>query len=39
MITGKVTSIYGNDTNTDDIIPAPFLQQSTDRKLLKPQTA
>jgi len=32
MITGKVTSIYGNDINTDDIIPAPFLQQSTDRK-------
>src|SRR5262249_5401800 len=32
MITGKVTSIYGKDINTDDIIPASFLQQSTDRK-------
>lgn len=32
MITGKVTSIYGNDINTDDIIPASYLQQSTDRK-------
>ncbi len=32
MITGKVTSIYGDDINTDDIIPASFLQQSTDRK-------
>lgn len=32
MITGKVTSVYGKDINTDDIIPASFLQQSTDRK-------
>jgi 3-isopropylmalate dehydratase small subunit len=32
MITGQVTSVYGNDINTDDIIPASFLQQSTDRK-------
>ena len=32
MITGKVTSVYGNDINTDDIIPASYLQQSTDRK-------
>lgn len=32
MITGKVTSVYGNDVNTDDIIPASYLQQSTDRK-------
>ena len=32
MISGKVTSVYGNDINTDDIIPASFLQQSTDRK-------
>jgi len=32
MITGKITSVYGNDINTDDIIPASFLQQSTDRK-------
>lgn len=31
MITGKVTSVYGNDINTDDIIPASYLQQSTDR--------
>ena len=35
MITGKVTSIYGKDINTDDIIPASFLQQSTDRKFFK----
>ena len=35
MITGKVTSIYGKDINTDDIIPASFLQQSTDRKFSK----
>lgn len=32
MITGAVTSVYGKDINTDDIIPASFLQQSTDRK-------
>jgi 3-isopropylmalate dehydratase small subunit len=32
MITGTVTSIYGKDINTDDIIPASYLQQSTDRK-------
>lgn len=32
MITGKVTTVYGKDINTDDIIPASFLQQSTDRK-------
>jgi 3-isopropylmalate/(R)-2-methylmalate dehydratase small subunit len=32
MISGKVTSVYGKDINTDDIIPASFLQQSTDRK-------
>ncbi|MDX1433550.1 MAG: 3-isopropylmalate dehydratase small subunit [Gammaproteobacteria bacterium] len=31
MITGKVTSVYGPDINTDDIIPAMYLQQSTDR--------
>src|SRR2546429_3815027 len=35
MITGKVTSIYGKDINTDDIIPASFLQQSNDRKFFK----
>lgn len=35
MITGTVTSIYGKDINTDDIIPASFLQQSTDRKFFK----
>ena len=35
MITGKVTSIYGKDIDTDDIIPASFLQQSTDRKFFK----
>ena len=32
MIAGKVTSVYGKDINTDDIIPASFLQQSTERK-------
>ncbi len=32
MIAGKVTSVYGNDINTDDIIPASYLQLSTDRK-------
>ena len=35
MITGTVTSIYGPDINTDDIIPASFLQLSTDRKFFK----
>lgn len=35
MIAGTVTSIYGKDINTDDIIPASFLQQSTDRKFFK----
>ena len=35
MITGQVTSIYGKDINTDDIIPASFLQQSNDRKFFK----
>jgi len=35
MIAGSVTSIYGKDINTDDIIPASFLQQSTDRKFFK----
>lgn len=31
MLTGKVTSVYGPDINTDDIIPAQYLQQSTER--------
>lgn len=35
MITGTVTSVYGADINTDDIIPALFLQQSTDRAHFK----
>ncbi|HEY7676887.1 MAG TPA: 3-isopropylmalate dehydratase, partial [Candidatus Methylomirabilis sp.] len=30
MITGKVTSIFGDDVNTDDIIPAPYLIRSQD---------
>lgn len=30
MITGKVTSIFGGDVNTDDIIPAPYLIRSQD---------
>jgi 3-isopropylmalate/(R)-2-methylmalate dehydratase small subunit len=32
MITGTITSVYGKDINTDDIIPASYLQQSTERK-------
>jgi 3-isopropylmalate/(R)-2-methylmalate dehydratase small subunit len=32
MITGTVTSVYANDINTDDIIPASYLQLSTERK-------
>jgi 3-isopropylmalate dehydratase small subunit len=35
MINGTVTSVYGPDINTDDIIPALFLQQSTDRGYFK----
>jgi len=35
MIKGTVTSIYGDDINTDDIIPAQYLQQSTDRAFFK----
>ena len=35
MITGVITSVYGKDINTDDIIPASFLQQSNDRKFFK----
>ncbi len=35
MITGRVTSVFGTDINTDDIIPALFLQQSTDRAHFK----
>jgi 3-isopropylmalate dehydratase small subunit len=35
MITGAVTSVYGRDINTDDIIPASFLQQSNDRKFFR----
>lgn len=35
MITGRVTSVFGQDINTDDIIPALFLQQSTDRAHFK----
>lgn len=30
MITGKVTSVFGDDVNTDDIIPAPYLLRSQD---------
>lgn len=35
MIKGKVTTVFGPDINTDDIIPARFLQQSTDRDFFK----
>jgi len=35
MITGTVTSVFGDDINTDDIIPALFLQRSTDRLFFK----
>jgi len=30
MLTGTVTTILGDDINTDDIIPAKYLQQSDD---------
>ena len=30
MIAGKVTAIFGDDVNTDDIIPAPYLLRSQD---------
>jgi len=30
MITGKVTSVFGDDVNTDDIIPASYLIRSQD---------
>ena len=30
MIAGKVTSVFGDDVNTDDIIPAPYLIRSQD---------
>lgn len=30
MLSGTVTTIFGNDINTDDIIPAPYLQRSDD---------
>lgn len=32
MLKGKVTSVFGDDINTDDIIPAVYLQQSNDPK-------
>jgi 3-isopropylmalate dehydratase small subunit len=35
MITGTVTSVFGDDINTDDIIPAMYLQRSTDRLFFK----
>ncbi len=30
MLTGRVTTVFGDDINTDDIIPAKYLQQSDD---------
>lgn len=30
MIAGKVTSVFGDDVNTDDIIPAPYLIRGQD---------
>lgn len=30
MIAGSVTSVFGDDVNTDDIIPAPYLIRSQD---------
>jgi 3-isopropylmalate dehydratase small subunit len=30
MIIGRVTSVFGDDVNTDDIIPAPYLIRSMD---------
>ena len=35
MLKGKVSSVFGPDINTDDIIPARYLQQSTDRMYFK----
>ncbi len=35
MIQGTVTTVYGPNINTDDIIPAIFLQQSYDRAYFK----
>lgn len=35
QITGTVITIFGNDINTDDIIPAWTLQESTDRSFFK----
>jgi 3-isopropylmalate/(R)-2-methylmalate dehydratase small subunit len=30
MLTGTASTVFGNDINTDDIIPAAYLQQSDD---------
>ena len=30
MLSGTVTSVFGNDINTDDIIPAMYLVKSDD---------
>ncbi len=30
MLSGTVTSVFGDDINTDDIIPAVYLQKSDD---------
>ena len=35
MIKGTVTSVFGDDINTDEIIPAMYLQRSTDRLFFK----
>ncbi|PIE36299.1 3-isopropylmalate dehydratase small subunit [candidate division KSB3 bacterium] len=35
MIQGTVTTVYGPNINTDDIVPALFLQQSYDRAYFK----
>jgi 3-isopropylmalate/(R)-2-methylmalate dehydratase small subunit len=32
MLTGTVTTVFGDDINTDDIIPAKYLQQSDDQE-------
>ncbi len=36
MLKGKVTSVFGDDVNTDDIIPAVYLQQSNDPAFFAP---
>jgi len=36
MLNGTVTSVFGNDINTDDIIPALYLTKSDDPSISRP---